>query len=129
MPGKLGRTSKERNALLRGLASQLLWYGKIETTAPKAKELQSYVEKLITKAVNTFDDNVEFEVVKKDKNGKKKSGGMSVAGFKPNKTMLEMAKGFSLRRALSMLGGKFTKEEILGINRKLNKIKKKHKKS
>ncbi|MGN0457814.1 MAG: glycoside hydrolase family 2 TIM barrel-domain containing protein [Eubacterium sp.] len=66
---------------------------------------------------------------KKDKNGKKKSGGMSVAGFKPNKTMLEMAKGFSLRRAFSMLGGKFTKEEILGINRKLNKIKKKQKKS
>ena len=70
MPGQLGRTPKERNALLRNQASQLLWYGKIETTAPKAKELQSYVEKLITKAVNTFDDNVEFEVVKKDKNGK-----------------------------------------------------------
>ena len=70
MPGKLGRTSKERNALLRGLASQLLWYGKIETTAAKAKELRSYVEKLITKAVNTYDDNVEFEVVKTDKKGK-----------------------------------------------------------
>ena len=39
MPGKLGRTSKERNALLRNQASQLLWYGKIETTAAKAKEL------------------------------------------------------------------------------------------
>ncbi len=70
MPGKLGRTSKERNALLRGLASQLLWNGKIETTAAKAKELKSYVEKLITKAVNTYDDNVEFEVVKKDSKGK-----------------------------------------------------------
>ena len=64
MPGKLGRTSKERNALLRGLASQLLWYGKIETTAAKAKELRPYVEKLITKAVNTYDDNIEFEVKK-----------------------------------------------------------------
>ena len=52
MPGKLGRTSKERTALLRNQASQLLWYGKIETTAAKAKELRSYVEKLITKAVN-----------------------------------------------------------------------------
>ncbi len=70
MPRKLGRTSKERNALLRGLASQLLWYGKIETTAEKAKELRSYVEKLITKAVNTYDDNVEYSVVKKDKKGK-----------------------------------------------------------
>jgi large subunit ribosomal protein L17 len=70
MPRKLGRTSKERNALLRGLASQLLWYGKIETTAEKAKELRPYVEKLITKAVNTYDDNIEFEVTKTDKKGK-----------------------------------------------------------
>ena len=61
MPGKLGRTSKERNALLRNLASQLLWYGKIETTLAKAKQLRSYVEKLITKAVNTYDDVIEFE--------------------------------------------------------------------
>ena len=73
MPGKLGRTSKERNALLRGLASQLLWYGKIETTAEKAKELRSYVEKLITKAVNTYDDNVEYTATKKDEKGKEVS--------------------------------------------------------
>ncbi len=70
MPGKLGRPAKERIALLRNQASQLLWYGKIETTAAKAKELKSYVEKLITKAVNTYDDNIEFEVVKTDKKGK-----------------------------------------------------------
>ena len=53
MPGKLGKTTKQRMALLRGQASQLLWYGKIETTEARAKELKSYVEKLITKAVNT----------------------------------------------------------------------------
>lgn len=70
MPGKLGRTSKERTALLRNQASQLLWYGRIETTAAKAKELKSYVEKLITKAVNTYDDNIEFEVTTTDKKGK-----------------------------------------------------------
>ncbi len=70
MPGKLGRTSKERNALLRNQASQLLWYGRIETTAAKAKELRPYVEKLITKAVNTYDDNIEFEITKTDKKGK-----------------------------------------------------------
>ena len=70
MPRKLGRTSKERNALLRGLATDLLWYGKIETTVSKAKELKSYVEKLITKAINTYDDNIEYEVTKKDSKGK-----------------------------------------------------------
>ena len=70
MPGKLGRTSKQRNALLRNQASQLLWYGRIETTAAKAKELRPYVEKLITKAVNTYDDNIEFEITHTDKKGK-----------------------------------------------------------
>ncbi len=70
MSGKLGRPAKERMAMLRGLASQLLWYGRIETTLARAKELQPYVEKLITKAVNTFDDNVEVEVVKTNAKGK-----------------------------------------------------------
>lgn len=70
MPGKLGRTTKQRLAILRNQASQLLWYGKIETTAARAKELRSYVEKLITKAINTYDDVVEVEIVTKDKKGK-----------------------------------------------------------
>lgn len=60
----------------------------------------------------------------KEKKDKKQGGGFSVAGFKINKTMLDIAKGFALKRAFSMLGGKFTKEQILGINKKLNKIKK-----
>ena len=70
MPGKLGRTTEQRLAILRNQASQLLWYGKIETTAARAKELRSYVEKLITKAVNTYDDVVEYQAVAKDKKGK-----------------------------------------------------------
>ena len=70
MPGKLGRPTKERLAILRNQASQLLWYGKLETTAARAKELQPYVEKLITKAINTYEDVVEIEVVAKDKKGK-----------------------------------------------------------
>ena len=37
-------------AILRNQASELLWYGKIKTTAARAKELQPYVEKIITKA-------------------------------------------------------------------------------
>lgn len=51
--------------------------------------------------------------------------GMSVAGVKINKTMIEMGKGFTLKRALMMLGGKVSKEDILKINDMLNKIKKK----
>ena len=70
MPRKLGRTTEQRLAILRNQASQLLWYGKIETTEARAKELRSYVEKLITKAVNTYDDVVEEVKVTKDKKGK-----------------------------------------------------------
>lgn len=47
---KLGRTSSHRKALLKNLSIALISSGKIETTLPKAKELRSYFEKLITKA-------------------------------------------------------------------------------
>ncbi|MEA1982096.1 MAG: 50S ribosomal protein L17 [Campylobacterota bacterium] len=47
---KLGRTSTHRAALLMNLSISLIEHGKIETTAVKAKELRSYVEKLITVA-------------------------------------------------------------------------------
>lgn len=47
---KLGRTASHRKALLKNLAIALINYEKIETTTPKARELRSYIEKLITKA-------------------------------------------------------------------------------
>jgi len=48
---KLGRTSAHRAALLKNLTISIINVGKIETTLPKAKELRSYVEKLITTAL------------------------------------------------------------------------------
>lgn len=47
---KLGRTSEHRAALLKNLSIALIASGKIETTLPKAKELRSYFEKLVTRA-------------------------------------------------------------------------------
>ena len=47
---RLTRTSAHRAALLKNLAIALTNKGRIETTLPKAKELRSYYEKLITKA-------------------------------------------------------------------------------
>ena len=45
---KLGRTSAQRKAMLRNLATEIIMYGKIETTETRAKEVRSVVEELIT---------------------------------------------------------------------------------
>ena len=70
MSGKLGMTTTQRMAVLRNQASNLLWYGRIETTLGRAKELRPYVEKIITLAMNTYGDVVETTVTTKDKKGK-----------------------------------------------------------
>lgn len=45
---KLGRTSDQRKAMLRNLATALIVSERIETTEARAKEVRSVVEKLIT---------------------------------------------------------------------------------
>ena len=70
---KLGRTSSHRKALLKNLSIALILNGKIETTLPKAKELKSFFEKLLTKA-RRGDFNAHREVfqVLQDKEATKK---------------------------------------------------------
>ncbi len=70
MERKLGVNATQRIALIKNQASALLWYGKIETTEARAKEVASYVAKIITLAVNTYTDTVEEEVVLKGEKGK-----------------------------------------------------------
>lgn len=45
---KLGRTPEHRKAMFRNMAGSLIEHEQIKTTLPKAKELKSIVEKLIT---------------------------------------------------------------------------------
>ena len=45
---KLNRTSSHRKAMLANMASALIKHEQITTTLPKAKELRSVVDKLIT---------------------------------------------------------------------------------
>ena len=47
---KLGRKIGNRKALLMNLACQLITHKKIKTTDPKAKELRSFIEPLVTLA-------------------------------------------------------------------------------
>jgi len=46
----LGRVRRQRTALLRSLARELVLRGKIRTTEAKAKEVRPFIEKLVTRA-------------------------------------------------------------------------------
>jgi len=65
---KLGRPTDERLAVLRNQATTLLWTGKLETTLEKAKAVRSYAEKLLTLAINSYEDTVK--VTKESVNAK-----------------------------------------------------------
>ena len=71
---KLGRTSDQRKALLRGQVTALLYNGKIVTTEARAKEVRKMAERLITLAVKEKDNfetvKVTAKVARKDKDGK-----------------------------------------------------------
>lgn len=111
MPGRLGRTAEQREALLRNQASELLWYGKITTTAAKAKALQPYVEKIITKAMHVYDANVETTVTKTDAKGKETT--LKVIKDSPEK--------LAVRRAL--MGKLRDLQEIKPFNEKKSDFK------
>lgn len=73
MPRKLGVNSAQRKAILRNQASNLLWYGRIETTLATAKEVRSYTEKIITLAMNTYEDTVEEKITIEERKGQGRS--------------------------------------------------------
>lgn len=68
---KLGRPTKERIAVLRNQVSYLLWNGYLETTVAKAKNVASKAEKLLTLAINTYEDTVKVKKTIKDVKGNK----------------------------------------------------------
>ncbi|MBR6522925.1 MAG: glycoside hydrolase family 2 protein [Oscillospiraceae bacterium] len=78
--------------------------------------------------LSTFRGKMLFmKLASKFMGGKKKGGTTKVAGFELNGDMMSMMNGFTVLRLLTMIGGfmdiKFTKEELLALNAKLNKIK------
>ena len=63
---KLGRTTDQRMAILKNLATDLLVHERIETTEARAKEVRSIVENLIALGIKEKDnfETVEVKVVK-----------------------------------------------------------------
>lgn len=78
--------------------------------------------KIMMSSLKSEDD----EAKKSEKKGENKKAG--IMGFELSipmlKTALAIGKGFTVKRIVSMLGGKFTKEQILKMNSILNKVKK-----
>ena len=72
---KLGRTSSQRNALIRNQVTNLLNNGKIVTTEAKAKEIRKVAESMIALAIKEKDNfeevTVKAKVARKDANGKR----------------------------------------------------------
>ncbi len=55
---KLGKKTDVRLQMINSQASELLWHGKIETTVDRAKEVRKVAEKMLTLAINTYEDTV-----------------------------------------------------------------------
>ncbi len=72
---KLGRAADVRKAMLRNLATNLLYHGKIRTTDTRAKEVRKIAERLITiskKEKDNFETvTKKVKIAKKDASGKR----------------------------------------------------------
>ena len=84
----------------------------------------------MSEVLKTFRGKLIFaKVAKKMLGGGKKGGKVKAAGFEVGPEMMSMMGGFTVLRLFTMMGGmanvKFTKEELLAMNKKLNRIKKK----
>ena len=80
---KLGRPTNQRKALLRNQVTNLIWYGKIETTLVRAKEVRSIAEHLITIAMRECDNTVE--VTKTTNNDKGQTVEKTFVNDKPSR--------------------------------------------
>ena len=82
MNTKLGRPTDQKLAMVSNLATDLLWFGHIETTFDRAKSASAYAEKIITLAINAYEDVVTEEKTTLDNNGKEKKVSVSKDGVK-----------------------------------------------
>ena len=80
---KLGKPTDQRKAMLRNQVTNLIWYGRIETTLARAKEVASVAEHYITLAVRECDNTIE--VTKETKNDKEQIVTLTVTNDSPSR--------------------------------------------
>ena len=80
---KLGKATDQRKALLRNQVTNLIWYGRIETTLARAKEVASVAEHYINLAVRECDNTIE--VTKETKNDKEQIVTITVTNDSPSR--------------------------------------------
>ena len=108
---KLGKPTAQRMALLSGQVTDLLWYGKIETTYARAKEVQRIAEKIITKAIKTYTDT--YKKVETRKTAKGQDIKVEIVNDGPKK--------LAVRRAI--MGMVYDKPEVRAPKEKLADFK------
>ena len=80
---KLGKPTDQRKALLRNQVTNLIWYGRIETTLARAKEVAAVAEHYINLAVRECDNTIE--VTKETKNDKEQIVTLTVTNDSPSR--------------------------------------------
>ena len=119
---KLGRTTDIRTSMLRTLATDLIMYGKVETTLARAKEVKSIVDSIISLAIKEKDnfEMVDVKVVKAklDAKGDKET---ELVKSKNGKEYLKVVKETTTeKRQKDMPSRLNTRRKIM---RKINKVK------
>ncbi len=117
--------------LLREKGAILNWFdvtepeGRLSLNTPISEVMETFRGKLVMLSVGAM----IMKQLKANSKSKENSGGFSAAGFKLTPDVMKMLGGFSILRAssmMSMINISVTKEQLLSINKKLNKIKKKN---
>ena len=119
---KLGRTTDIRMAMLRNLTTDLLVYGKVETTLPRAKEVKSIVDSLISLAIKEKDNFEEVDVkVVKAKLDSKGNKVTELVKSKNGKEFLKVVKEETTEKRQKDMPSRLNARRK--IMRKINKVK------
>ena len=119
---KLGRTTDIRKAMLKSLTTDLLVYGKVETTLARAKEVKSIADSLISLAIKEKDnfEMVDVKVVKAklDSKGNKET---ELVKSKNGKEYLKVVKETTTEKRQKDMPTRLNARRKM--MRKLNKVK------